>query len=291
MQQHGYRQTSPFKNDKFERFNGIIFDQQGKKYFVKAVIGKNRYAYKSLFWESQVTRYLSIITKKPYISYNGYRLYIPSVAKTIAQDEIFCLITNYIEGKKLSSASFDTQADVLLATLELVDRLGDVRHMSTIRPYLKKYTRGALFFSLPIRFIKATVLSPFAFFGLIRAFWITLPLLFTNIHKYGLVHPDISVTNIIFHKNTIYLTDWEEAGWGIRAYNTSALLCIYWQNKTFRNMLLRRLNDNGQKQIAVPLLAYRILMLFNQHIEKGYKNRKRDIMILKSLEKTKLVKI
>lgn len=280
MQQHGYRQTSPFKKDKFERFNGIIFGQQSKKYFVKAVIGKDSYEYKSLYREAQVTRYLSTLTQKTQISHNAYRLYVPTVAEIIDQDEFFCLITNYIEGKKLSDAPSDAQADILLTTLKLMANLSRTSPISTVRPHLKNYTRKALLFSLPIRFIKATILSPFVFPGLIKAFWEASSLLCPNIYKYGWVHPDINVSNIIFHKKAIYLTDWEEAGWGINAYNTITPLSIYWQNQTLRYLLLRRLRDDGQEKITLPLLAYRTLMLFNQQIEKGNKKRKRDIMIL-----------
>lgn len=291
MQQHGYRQIYPFKKDEYERFNGIIYDLQGKKYFVKAVIGKDSYKYKSLYRESQVTSYLSTLTKKTHINHDGYSLYVPSVAKIIDQNEFFCLITNYIGGKKLSNESSDAQANILLTTLELVAKLSKVSHISTIRPYLKNYTREGLLFSLPIRFIKATILSPFAFPGLINALWKSLSLLSLNIYEYGLIHPDINVSNIIIHKNSIYLTDWEEAGWGMSVYNTITPLCVHWQDQTLRGKLFGRLRDNGQKKITIPLLAYRTLILFNQNMQRENKKRKRNIMILKFLEHAELVKI
>lgn len=286
MQQHGYQQAFPFKKDESERFNGIILNRWGRKYFVKAVIGKDSYKYKSLYCESQVTSYVSNLTRKTHINHNGYKLYVPSVAKIIDQDGFFCLITNYIEGKKLSNESSNTKGDILLTTLGLVAKLSKKARVSTIQPYLKNYTRGALLFSLPMRFIKAAVLSPFAFPGLINASWKALSLLSPDTYEYGLVHSDINISNIIIQKNAIYLTDWEEAGWGIVAYNTITPLCVHWQDQTLRDILLVRLRDNGQKKITIPLLAYRTLMLFNQHIERENKKRKRDIMILKFLENT-----
>lgn len=286
LQEHGYRELSPIKKDEHSRFKGIISDQQGKKYFVKAAIGKDGYKYKSLWWESQVTRYLARRTKKIKVSHSGYTLNVPDVVKIIDQDEIFCLITRYIDGKKLLNENSRDQADILSTTLELVAKLSKVSHISTIRPYLKNYTREALLLSLPIRFIKAAILSPFVFPGLVRASWRALSLLSPDIYEYGLVHPDINVSNIIFRKNAIYLTDWEETGWGINAYNTITPLCVHWQDLRLRDMLLARLEDNGQKRITIPLLAYRTLMLFNQRIGRENKKRKRDFMVLEFLERT-----
>lgn len=281
--EHGYLQNFSIKKDEFRRFNGIIYDRGGKKYFVKAAIGKESYKYKSLYCESHVTKYLSSLTKKIHVSHNGLRLYVPDVAKIIDQDEVFCLITRYVEGRKLASENSRFQADILLATLELVAKLSKVSHISTIRPYLKNYTRKALLFSLPIRFIKAAILSPFVFGGLVRASWRALSLLSPDIYEYGLVHPDINVSNIIFGKNAIYLTDWEETGWGINAYNTISPLSIHWKDQTLKDVLLTRLQESGQKKITIPLLAYRTLMLFNQHIERENKKRKRDFALLKFL--------
>lgn len=285
IRQYGYRQFSPLKRDKHARFNGIISDGQGKKYFVKAVVGKNSYAYKSLYRESQVTQYLSKLTKKIHLSHHSYRLYVPTITEIISQDEMFCLITKYIEGEKLLHKQTALQAEILLTTLNLVAKLSEKIDISTIKPYLKNYTRKAVLLSLPIRFIKAIILTPSAFQGLIKVCCKSLLLFSPNVKGYGLVHADINMSNIILHKNAIYLTDWEEAGWGINTYNTITPLCVHWQDQTLRDKLFHRLKNSGQKKIAIPLLAYRTLMLFNQNIQKGDKKRKRDFMILKFLSK------
>lgn len=285
MKQHGYWQASPFNRDESARFNGTVSDREGKMYFIKAAYGKGSYKYKSLYRESQVTRYFSNLTKETHLSHKGYELRVPTVIKIIEQDGIFCLITDYIEGKKLSDESSQTQANILLITLGLVSKLSEVQNISTMKAYLKNYTRTAILFSLPMRFTKATFFFPFVFPGLIGAFWKGASLLFHNINEDGFVHPDINVTNIIFYKNAIYLTDWEEAGWGISAYNTIGSLSVHWQDQVLREMLLNRLEYNGQKKITIPLLAYRALVLFNQHAERKNKKRKRDIMVLKFLEK------
>ncbi len=284
LEKYGYPYHSQVKIDKFDRFGGILKDSGGKKYFVKAAIGKDSYKYKSLYLESQVTRYLSTQTKKINLSHNGYRLYVPSVAKIIDQDEIFCLITNYVDGKKLVNENSKTQANIILTTLTLVAKLSEKTRMSTLKPYLKNYTRKALLIFLPLRFIKATILSPFAFRGLLNASWKSLPLLLPHNYKCGLVHPDINVSNIVFNKNAIYLTDWEGAGWGITAYNTITPLCVDWKIQTLRDKLFAKLQDNGQNKITIPLLAYRTLMLFNQHAKRENEKRKRDLMLLKFLE-------
>lgn len=286
LQEYGYREVSSIKEDEYARFNGIISDQQGKKYFLKAAIGRDSYKYKSLWRESQVTQYLSRLTKKICVSHDGYNLCVPHVAKIVDQDEIFCLITSYIEGKKLINEDSGTQADILLTTLDLVAKLSKVSHISTIRPYLKNYTREALLVSIPMRFIKAAILSPFVFPALTKASWKALLLLSSDTYENGLVHSDINVSNIIFHKNSIYLTDWEEAGWGMSVYNTITPLCVDWKNQILRDKLFGRLQDNGQKKITIPLLAYRTLMLFNQYAKKQSKKRERDFAILKFLETT-----
>lgn len=284
LEKYGYPYHSQIKIDEFDRFNGILKDLKGKRFFVKAAFGKASYEYKSLNRESLVTKYLSTRTKRINLSHNGYRLYVPTVAKIIDQDEIFCLITNYVEGKKLVKENSDTQANIILTTLELVSKLSRETGVSTIQPYLKNYTRNALILSLPMRFIKAAILSPFAFPGLIKALWKSLPLLSPHNYEYGLVHSDINVSNIIIHKNFIYLTDWEEAGWGITAYNTITPLCVDWKIQTLRDKLFAKLQNNGQKKITIPLLAYRTLILFNQRTKKENEKRKRDLMLLKFLE-------
>lgn len=286
IKKYGFPTVLSIKWDEHKRANGIIFDKVGRKYFFKAAFGKDSYEYKSLCSESRITNYLSSLTKKINVGYYGYRLYIPSVAKIIDQEEILCLITRYVEGRKPLNENSDIKADILLTTLELFAKLSSKTKMSAIRPYLKNYTIGAILLSLPMRFIKAAILSPFATPGLIKVFTKTLPLFSHNNNKYGLVHADINLSNLILQKKAIYLTDWEEAGWGINAYSTITPLCVYWQDQTLREVLLRKLQKNGQKKITIPLLAYRTLMLFNQHIEKGDKRRKRDFMLLKFLEVT-----
>lgn len=281
LQRYGYRQASPIKTDEFARFNGIIKDPRGKKYFMKAAFGKDSYEYKSLNRESLVTKYLSTRTKKIHISHNGYRLYIPTTAKILEMDEIFCLITRFIDGKRLADEKSNIQAEILSTTLDLVAKLRGETHISKIKPYLKNYTRSALLFSLPLRFVKAVMLSPWAITSLTRVSFKTLYFIPRNIYEYGLVHPDINVSNILFKKNAIYLTDWEEAGWGITAYNAVTPMCVHWQDQTLRNMLLKRLENN---EITIPLLAYRTLMLFNQHAQGSSKKRKRDFTLLKFLE-------
>lgn len=287
LNQHGYHKLYTINKDDSYRFNGIISDQKGKKYFVKAVVGKNNYNYKSLYMETKITQYLSEKTKESFILYKGYRLHIPYVANVIDQDEILCLITNYVDGKKLLDEKSDIQAEIILATLELLKSLNKKINISTIKPFLKNYTRKALLFFLPLRFLKAFIISPFAFRGLTIAFWKTLPLFLPFRQKYGLIHPDINISNITYHKKNIYLTDWEEAGWGIWDYNKITPLCVHWQNKTLKNILFSNLKSNGQKNIVIPLLAYRVLMLFNQNIERRNKKRERDLMVLKFLTHVK----
>lgn len=286
LQQLGFRPTPAINGDGFNRFNGIITDKFNKKYFIKVAFGKNSYQYKSLFWESQITKNLSKITRKIHITYDGYRLYIPKVLKTIKQDDFCLLITNYIKGKRLKDQSENKQADIVLGLLQLLEKLDNVSEISQIRPYLKDYTRLALCFSLPMRLLKGIFLYPSVSFGLIRAFCKALSLLLPRSYEYGIVHPDINVTNIIFRKNAIFLTDWEEAGWGIKAINMITPLFIHFQNKKLKDLLLEKL-ENDDRNKSTPLFFYRILMLFNQQVSKNNYRQKRDLMLLKSLETIK----
>lgn len=291
LEKQGYRAILPIQRDEFTRINGIISDRYGKKYFMKVVIGKDSYEYGSLYNESKVTSYLSRLTKKINMTHKGFRLYTPSVSKVIRQGEFLCFITRFIDGKKLLNEDARTQTRILTTTLHLVDSLSEETHLPAIRPYLKNYTRKAILNSLPLRFLKAIILSPFEFPGLIKASFKTLRLLSPSTYQYGLIHADINISNIIFQGKSVYLTDWEEAGWGINAYNTITPLCVHWQNPILRKRLFDILENNGQRKIIIPLLAYRTLMLFNQRMKRDNKKRKRDIKILKFLENTKLVKI
>ncbi len=283
LEQHEYINFL-IKKDEYGRFNGIIFDRNEKKYFIKAVIGKNSYKYKSLYAEAKVTQYLSVRTKKLKINYKGFRFRIPSVEEIIVQGEILCLITKYFDGKKLLTARYSTQVNVLLTTLELVDKLSKDPKLVAIRPYLKCYTRELLLISLPFRFIKAVISSPFVFPKLLRAFLRALLGISLGSYEYGLVHSDINLSNIIFHKNFIYLTDWEEAGWGISSYNTISPLCIHWFDPRLRLALLGRLQDKRERSSTFSVMLYRTLVLFNQHMGEKDKKRTRDTMLLRCLE-------
>lgn len=284
MQNNGYKQESVIMVDDSGRFNGIFRDAKNKKFLIKAIHGsKKGYPYQSLYNEAQVTHYLSLLAGKTNISHNGYTLSIPTVEKIIDQDEFFCFVTKFVDGRRLINESITTQAKILLLTATLVSQLNKKIQKKSIQPYLKNYTRKAMLLSLPSRFIKAIILTPVALRGLTHAFLKSLPLISSITHEQSLVHPDINSSNIIINKKNIYLTDWEETGWGISAYNAITPLCVHWHNQPLRNTLLRKLFIKKQKNIHAPLLAYRILMLFNQRIEKKNIKRKRDYMLLKFL--------
>ncbi|EKD95501.1 MAG: hypothetical protein ACD_24C00468G0001, partial [uncultured bacterium] len=84
----------------------------------------------------------------------------------------------------------------------------------------------------------------------------------------------------MLQRNIIYLTDWEEAGWGITAYSATAPLCVHWQDSIVRNRLLQRLYGKGLKKLIVPLLVYKTLTLLNQRVGRKNAKRIRDLELL-----------
>lgn len=283
----GYRVSPSLEEDEFGRYHGVVFNTKGKKFFVKAVIGGGSYRYRSLYSEIKVNQYLSRLTKENKIEYRGYRLQIPRVEKVIKEGEILCLISDYVPGNRLLDEPSRDRVEMLLTTLELVSRLSKKTRGYKIDAYLKNYTKINLIFHLPFKLLKAVFLSSFAFPRLIVATRKVLGVLAFGSREYGLVHGDINVSNILINKNTVYLTDWEESGWGITAYNSIAPLCVHWEDKIVRNGLIGRLSDMGLRSQIIPLLAYRALVLFNQNIDRKDKKRIRDLKILKFIESAK----
>lgn len=155
---------------------------------------------------------------------------------------------------------------------------------SIIRPYLENYTLRAILFYSPIRLLKAIFLFPLATTGLIVTTSKVFRLFSIGSYDYGLVHADIKASNILINKRTIYLTDWEQAGWGITTYNAVAPLCVHWQNQEVRDRILGSLRDKGFEKIIIPLLAYGILVLHNQNIDKKTMKQMRDLELLKFVE-------
>ena len=280
IKRNGYRAITTIDKDEFERYHGIISDIQGNKFFVKAVSGESSYRYKSLFAECEVSSYLSSLTESDLLLYNGYRLKIPKVEKIIKEGEILILISDYIKGRRLLDESSQFQAEMLITVLELVTKLSGHTRRFQIQPYLKDYSRNTLLVYLPLRLMKAVFLSPFAAFKIIMTVPKVLPLFQLQIYDNGLVHADINASNILINKKTVYLTDWEEAGWGISAYNIISPLCVHWQDRIIRNRLLRSLHDEGLKKAIIPLLSYRTLTLLNQKVSRKNIKRMRDLKLL-----------
>jgi len=280
VRQNGYREITPIEKDEFGRFHGIVSNTKGNKFFVKAVVGKKSYTYKSLFAESRVSQYLSQLTKKTLFEYKGYRLLVPEVDKIINQGEVICLISRYIKGKKLLDEESNKKAEILTVVLELIEKLSGKTQRFSINLYLKDYSVKALLLYLPLRLLKSVFLSPFSSFKILMTTPKVLPLFRIGTYDKGLIHADINASNILLQRNIIYLTDWEEAGWGIAEYNSVGPLCVHWQNKIIRNGLLQRLYGKGLKKLIVPLLVYKTLTLLNQRVGRKNAKRIRDLELL-----------
>ncbi len=260
--------------DHFDRFHAIVADVKGDKYFIKAVVGKNSYSYKSLIAESYITSYLSKLTHQNNIEYKNYRLLIPQVKKIIIQNHLVCLVSRFIKGKRILDQSPSLQASFLKVTLELVLRLGNIADKRVISPYIKNYSPLSFALHSPFQLAKAVLVAPDQVVSLTRVFLKTLPLLFRQ-GPVSLVHADINASNIWLQGKFLYLTDWEEAGWGLSDYNTVGPLSVHWNIPETKNKLYSK--------SLIPLLAFRILVLFSQRLEPSDSRRKRDHSLLREI--------
>src|SRR3989339_609681 len=263
--------------DQFNRLNGILKDRQGKRYFFKVVNDQDVYSFNSLFNEANVSRYLGKLSHQKIDSFKGYRLKIPLVKKIIKKDGIVCLISNLVEGNSLLTKPSQFQARILEIPLEQLLLLNRLFVRSPVDQYLIKFTKSDLLLSLPRKLIKAVLTSPSDAVSLIKiALNFLKSIVFTGYHN-ALIHADLNASNIILKGKTIYLTDWEEVGWGISTYNIVGPLCVHWQTRVIRNKIFMYLQKTKQNTLAVPLLAHKVLILFNQKMDRSHPKRVRDL--------------
>lgn len=289
LDEHGYKDTNSIEQDNFGRFHGIVSDKRGRKFFVKAATGKSTYGYRSLFAEAHVSRLLSRLVQKVRVESNGFRLQVPPVKKIIAQNQTLCLVSRYTKGRKLLAQPSSLQAKMLPITINLVAKLSAKTHRQSLGPYLRDYSRFGLLLFSPIRLLKAVWSSPSVIIGLISAARQVLSLTHADSPKYGLIHADINASNILMKGKTIYLTDWEEAGWGMSSYNMIGPLCVHWETKEIRDSLIEYLRTSGQISELSPLLAYRALILFSQALPIQDERRIRDAQLLKFVKYNKII--
>ncbi len=277
IKKNGFKILDEIEMDIFGRYHGVVINNNGDRFFVKAATGKESYKYKSLWSEINITRYLYTITKKETIIKNGYQLTIPKIERVLKNEEMLCLISEYIDSKRLLDQPSDLQAQMIVNTLGLVEKLDGHAELGKIAPQLKTYTRTSLLWSVPVKLAKALSLSPNLTGKLLITALKTLPII-NNSSNRSLVHADINASNIFFDDKKIYLIDWEEAGWGISEYNTIVPLSVHWKDKIIRETLLEKLRD--EQHLITALLAYRTLVLLNQKIDLSDSRRLRDLKLL-----------
>lgn len=268
LTKNGFKPIRIVRRDGFERYNSVLRDYKGKKYFMKATIGKGSYRYRSLYNEAKISDFLSgFLTKKVTKNIN-YRLAVPKVKKIILEDDFLIFISHFISGKKVSLYNKQTQVNIVKESIDLVGMIDSEKEFKSINNLFKKYDRLHLIAMSPLRFIKAIFYSKVSLVKLSKVYFNFMKILFTNLVKYSLVHPDINTSNIIIQKRKIYITDWEEAGWGISAYNSTTPTLLYQKY---------RVQNKKVQRILRSLLAYRILVFFNQKIHAGDKRSLRDV--------------
>lgn len=273
LSQHGLKIVRPITKDHFDRIHTVASDAGGDKYFVKAVIGKNSYSYKSLLAEAHLTSYLSKITQAIKIDYKNYRLLIPRVKAIIVQDQLVCLVTSLIKGKRLLDQPQIIQGDILSTVLRLIPLLEKHTKKQVMRKFLKNYSPSAFSLRIPLQLAKAITISPPKALNLIQIALKALPLFLKR--ESGLIHADINASNIWLNGKILYLTDWEEAGWGLIDYNTAGPLSVHWKVPAIKNKLFSK--------SLIPLLAFRILVLFSQRLDVSDNRRKRDLDLLREI--------
>lgn len=265
--------------DTFSRANGIVKDSQGNKYFFKCANQKHPYAYRSLFNEAKVTEHLSDFLRKYPIIRSGYRLYVPPVRMVLKQDGYLFVLTKFISAASLSEANKKVQTQHLIQASELIKQLCHP-DLALLKPYLMSYTKPAMVVQLVPRAIKALLLRPEQWYSICKLFFRSLGLLFVTSPRCGIVHADLNITNILYVKKTIYVTDWEEAGWGNPNYSLTTPLCFSLGNQKFMQLLAGKLSLREMQSIKL-LSTYKILTLFNQQMKTDDSRFIRDKRIIK----------
>jgi hypothetical protein len=281
LKKQGLQLYTIIKKDDFNRYNGIIIDKNKRKYFFKAVAKTNNYQYHSLYKECQISKYLSSISNNYDIKYKGYKLRIPQVINIIENPDFLCLISKHVIGINLQYKRSYEQARILIVVDNLINNLSDKINPERIKIYLKIYSKKAILLNLPIKIIIAIIYSPSAALNIIKIIPTVLYLINLEVDDYKLIHADVNSSNILINGHTIYLTDWEEAGWGISTNNIIHPLSVHWLDSKIKFSLIKYLNIQGHRRFISPLLGYHILTLLTQKIQKDNPKRIRDYQLLK----------
>lgn len=270
-----------FNNDEFNRINGAAFHKNGKKYFMKAAFGESTYGYASLLSESYVTKFLGSYTHSHRISHNTFQLKVPKVFAIIKKKQFICLITEYINGRMLKTHSIITKVQIINALAHCVSNISlNDDNNPELFSHLKSYSKMNLLYGVIPRLIKAIYLNPSYFIALLK---LSTKIVSQAAHfnsRKSLVHIDINISNVLTRNKAVYLTDWEEAGYGHQMFNWASPLATHWNDLTFRASLMTVMPSGNKKESIIPYLAIRALMLLNQSVEKKSKKRIRDIAIL-----------
>jgi thiamine kinase-like enzyme len=277
IKENGYKVSIPIEVDSFGRYHGTVIDNEGEELFVKAIKKDGSYGCRSLEREVNVTTYLSEVTKNNKIEANGKRLIVPEVKKVLKNGKVICMLSEYVTKSKLLDQPSGLQAEMLIKTLELVEKINYSTELSTIDKDLKSYDNLSIFFKIPIRSLKAVVLNPKLILKIIKTAFRAAPVLGANTDNV-LVHADINASNIFFDEDTIYLMDWEEAGKGMGEYNGVVPLSVHWNDEIIRKSLINMLI--GKNDLINSLLAYRVLVLMDQVLNFDDPRRIRDLELL-----------
>lgn len=276
---HGYIVFEPLKKDSFNRFNAILKNSKGKKYFVKATYGINSYKYRSLFNEAKISEFLSFRLSGSKTNQNNYIFLVPKFKEIIQYEDFIFFISELVKGEKLSDTAKDLQIKILKKSINAVTKINTGSDKLSLQKYLINYNKMNLILISPFRFAKALLRPNAPVFKLIKVYFNFLPLFFIDKVKYSLIHPDINTTNIIVNKKTIYLTDWEESGWGISTYNATAPMLLFEYGIPSNDNIYPIFGNLNKKDVR-PLLAYRILSLFNQKTDINDHRHMRDIKLV-----------
>jgi hypothetical protein len=279
LKKHGFRLIKTVRNDGFERFNSVLKDVKGNKFFMKATLGKKTYRYNSLYNEAVISDFLSKMLIKRHLINNGYRLQVPEVKKIIEDKNFLIFISDFSTGKKLSLYEKGEQAKILKNCIELITKLDNPESFQAMDNRFKKYDRARLLMLSPLRLGKAALFTNVPLRKLVKVYYNFLAILFVRKVKNSLVHPDINTTNIIVYGKKIYLTDWEEAGWGVSKYNATTPLLLY-ENDSVLSGEIHSIFKNLPRRMLKALLSYRILVLFNQKTNTEDKRYKRDLLLI-----------
>jgi len=245
-----YKLINPInKNGKLHNFATGIYENGGKKYFIKTWNKKSKdLSYYSAINEFRVS---SILFDK--FKNISNKVYVPEPIEIVkSKDGSFSYIYEFIEGKALSKLKADEHKTYFNKVLKTIKKVS-----ASLSEEEKKYfnNRGMYFYlsSLPILALLAVCKSPSDLHIITKACINFLKKVKDVDHTFSLAHRDIHTDNIKVARNKIYLLDSEDVVWTFSGFDESDLNIFYKYKLKDKNGFSAKIENSKFLEIYIAI--------------------------------------